>query len=143
MITLSLDKELLVPWLCKRVGLAPYLEGREALGLVDEERILGAVAFDNFTTRSAVMHVALANKHVPLRKLIAATFHYAFVQLQLERVFGYVNSTNRAALTFDTKLGFAPIAVLPRVYDDAGDCFVMMMERSMCRWIAQKHRKAA
>lgn len=143
MIDISIDKTVLGPWICKRIGKIWYPEGKETIGLVDSERILAAVLFEDYAGLSMTCHVALADAHVPLRKLIAAAFRYAFVSLHVERLMGVVNSNNKAALRFDYKLGFEPVATLPRMYADGGDAVIFLMERSKCRWIPVEHRRAA
>lgn len=143
MIELSVDKDLLGPWICRKIGKIWTRERCEAVGLVDGRRVLACALFEDNTGVSMACHVAIEHGHVPIRKLVTAAFHYAFVQAGVEKLIGIVNSTNKKALQFDYKLGFEPVAVLPRMYADHGDAVIFVMEREKCRWIPAEHRKAA
>jgi len=141
-IDLSTDKNLIGPWVFKKIGKVWHPEGREAVGLVRDDEVLAGCIVEDYTGNSCQMHIALAHAHVPLRKFIVAGFHYVFVDLGCEQVLGFVSSANKKALMFDMKLGFEPIAVIPKVYND-NDLIIMRMLRSQCRWIAAEARRKA
>lgn len=142
MIELSDNKDLIGPWVFNQVNKAWAPEGREALGLVRGEEVLAGVVFEDCTLKSVVAHLAIRHKNVPFRKLIYGTFYYAFIDLGVDKVLGFVNSANKAALKTDLRLGFRPEAIVEGVFPN-GDLVIMVMNRSDCRWIAPEHRIAA
>lgn len=143
MIDLCVDKNRLGPWICKKISMVWGPEGRECVGIVDGERILGAVLFEDYAGLSMKCHVAIANEHAPIRKLITAAARYAFIDIGVEKLVGIVNSNNKRALNFDLRIGFDACAILPRMYADGGDAVILMMERKNCVWIPAEFRKAA
>lgn len=143
MIELTLDKHLIGPFVFRHVNKAWGPEGREAIGLVDGDRVLAGVVFEDYSGPggSVCVHVSLAHSNVPLRKLITATFWYAFQQLGVEKVLGLVPSTNKEALKFDVKLGFKAEAVIENAFPD-GDLVILSMTRAECRFIPKSKQAA-
>jgi L-amino acid N-acyltransferase YncA len=66
------------------------------------------------------------------------TFAFPFEVCNCEAVLALVDSTNDAALNFDSKLGFREIARIPNGGTD-GDLVVMQMTRAECRWLRKPH----
>lgn len=93
-----------------------------------------AVAYDNFVGRVCCMHTVIAHPERMLRRLVHEAFEYPFVKCDCEAVIALVDSTNEAALTFDTRLGFHEIARIPRAGLE-GDLVVLCMRREACRWL--------
>ena len=143
MMQLSVEKDLLGPWLAAKVGMVWAPEGRELVGLLQDGKPVAAALFENCTGLSMECHVAVDRPGLPLRQWIIASFRYAFVQNGVEKLIGRVNSNNRAALHFDYRLGFDPWAVIPRVYKDGGDCLIMVLLRERCKWIPAEYRREA
>jgi len=139
---LTTDKHLIGPWVFKRIGRTWSPEGREVIGLVDGEEIIGGVVFEDCTQRAITAHMAWGDPSISPRRLIKAVFWYAFMDLGVEKVLGFVNSANTAALKTDLRLGFRPEAVIEGVFPD-GDMVVMVMNRSVCPWIPRAYRNAA
>lgn len=106
-------------------------EGKVALGEIDK----WAVIYDHYEPDASIqMHIAISNpKHVT-RQAIRAVFEYPFKQLDVKKVFGFVNSENAAALAFDRRLGFTVDAVLQGMYK-RGDTYILSMTRKQCRWL--------
>lgn len=142
-IKISFDKHTIGPFVFRNAHKAWGPEGREAIGLVDGDRVLAGVVFEDYSGPggSVCLHVAVAHPNVPLRKLITTCFMYAFNQLAVEKLIGLVPSTNKEALTFDVKLGFKPEAVIEGAFPD-GDLVVLTMNREQCRYLP-KAKKAA
>lgn len=142
MIELSSDKDLIGPWVFRRINRAWGPEGREVLGLVRDGEVLAGVVFEDYTMKAVTMHMAIAHPHVPIRKLVFAVFYYAFVDLGADKALGFVNSANTTALKMDLKLGFKAESCVEGVFPD-GDLFIMVMNKSECRWLPQEYRQAA
>lgn len=142
MIELSDNKDLIGPWVFRRINRAWAPEGREALGLVDGDRVLAGAVFEDYTGRAVTGHMAIAHSNVPLRKLLGSVFYYVFVDLGVDKFLGFVDSTNLAALKLDVKLGFRPEAVIKDVFPN-GDLIIMSMDKAECRWLPKRYREAA
>jgi len=140
--TLSTDKNLIGPWVFNRINKTWAPQGREAIGLVRGDEVLGGVVFEDWNLKSVSAHMAWADPSVSARRLILAVFHYAFIDLGAEKVVGCVNSANKAALKTDLRLGFRPEAVIEGVFPD-GDLVIVVMDRSACPWIPRVYRNAA
>ena len=123
------DKDTVGPWVCQRIQKVWGPEGRTAIGLLRGDEIVAGVVYEDYTTVAIQMHFAIAHPHVPMRKLRAAAFHYPFDQLGVERIFGFINSTNTPALDYATRLGFKAEAIIEGVYAD-GDLVIMCLKRA-------------
>lgn len=142
MIEISMDKHLIGPWVTTRIGGTWGPEGREAIGLVrDDEEVLAGVMLENYTGHCITMHIAISSANVPIRKLLVTSALYVFNQLGCHKILGLVPSTNKAALSFDTRLGFTPEAIIKDVFKD-GDMIVLSMTREQCGFLP-KAKEAA
>ena len=139
---LTADKDLVGPWVFAQLDKAWAPEGREVLGLVRGTEVLAGVVFEDYTMKAVVVHMAVRHKNVPLKRFIPAVFHYAFIDLGVDKMVGFVNSANKAALKTDLRLGFRPEAIVEEVFPN-GDLVIMVMNRSECRWIPTAYRAAA
>lgn len=138
--TVSSDKHLIGPWVCEKVGLCWGPEGRETIGVVDENStVISGVLFENLTGRSVQCHIAVEGG---LRKLLPAIFFYAFVQLEAEKMIAMVNTANTQSMTFCCKLGFEPEALIKDVYPD-GDMVILVLQKKDCMFLPQEIREAA
>lgn len=141
--TLTLDKDLIGPWICHRINKVWGPEGRECMGVLNSEgKLVAAGMFEDYTGVCITGHIACEGSGIALRTLLGAAYHYVFVTLDCEKFLGLVNSNNRKALTLDLKMGFRPEAVIEGVFP-GGDLVVLVMNRDECRWIAPEHRKVA
>lgn len=104
-----------------------------------EGKLLGGVIYQNYMTRSIVIHVASFARGWLTRDLLWAIFDYPFNRLKVEKILGFVPSTNRRALDFDMNVGFTIAAVIPDVVSaplgEQGDLVVLSMTRAECRWL--------
>lgn len=129
------DRERVGEWIAGRVGQLGGWGGFGAIGLLDEagEELVAAGLINNITPTNATAHVAIDNRHGLKRCLIHAFFDYAFNQLGLERLTGYVSEDNPQALRFDLHLGYEHEFVIPR--GNNGDVYQLVMWRDKCRWL--------
>ena len=143
MIELSFDKHLIGPFVCEKTNGRWIPDGSEAIGLVKDGEPIAGVLFEDYTGPggSVSVHIALAHKRVPMRRLLITSAQYAFNQLGVRKVFGKVPSFNKAALKMDLRLGFKPIAVIPGAFPN-GDMFLLEMTREECTFLPS-NRKAA
>lgn len=103
-------------------------------------RRLGGVIFQNYTGESIAMHSAGWDDHWINRDMLFVCFDYPFNQLGVKRIFGQVPESNAHAYTFNSKIGFRPIARIEGVYQHNVACIVMRMDRADCRMLKVKPR---
>lgn len=103
---------------------------------VSMDDVAVAVGYDQFIGRVCCMHTVIAKPECMVRRLVHEAFEFPFVTCGCEAVVALVDSTNEAALTFDTRLGFHEIARIPRGGLE-GDLIVLCMRREECRWLRQ------
>jgi len=123
-------------WVSQRIGGEFNELLATAIGMERDGELIGGVIFDNYAGRSIAMHVAGEGGHWLTREFLRAVFGYAFNQLKVRKVLGYVDSTNEQARRFDEHIGFH----LEHVITDAGkvgDLCIYSMTPEKCRWLNQ------
>lgn len=93
----------------------------------------GGVLFTNYTGRSIVAHFAGQGRWMN-RELCWIMADYPFNQLGVERIYGFVPSTNEHALAFDKHIGCKELYRL-RDAIPGGDIVILSLERADCRWL--------
>lgn len=134
-------------WVCARVGGKFNLSDSWAIGLEKGGQLIAGVVFDTWLGNSIAMHVAGEGGHWMTREFAKVCFTYAFIQLKVKKVLGFVDSTNTKARRYDEHLGFQ----LEHVIKDAGkfgDICIYSMTADQCRFIKEdyglkKQRSAA
>jgi hypothetical protein len=101
---------------------------------VEYDEIAVAVGYNSFIGRTCCMHTVVQRPDLLNRRMVIAAFSYPFNVCGCEAVLALVDSTNEAALSFDTRLGFKEIARVPNGGGDA-DLIVLQMLRADCRWL--------
>lgn len=129
-----------------RLGLKWSEDFRGNLWVPDEysgqvanmDHVAIAVAYNAFIGRTCCMHTVIQRPDLVSPRVVRDTFAFPFEVCNCEAVLALVDSTNEAALSFDTKLGFREIARIPNGGTD-GDLVVMQMTRADCRWLRKPH----
>jgi RimJ/RimL family protein N-acetyltransferase len=121
-------------WVCERVGGSYDPGSMTALGLERDGVLIAGVMFDHYNGRSVAMHVAGDGGHWMTREFARACFGYAFNQLRVGKVLGFVDSTNTAARRYDEHLGFVLEATITGA-GKTGDLLIYSMTPQQCRWI--------
>lgn len=111
----------------------------QCIARVDGDRVLCGALYQRYTGASIGMHVAVFDPTSVNRDILWVCFHYPFVQLGCNKVFGEVPASNSKALEFDLKLGFIEEARIKDVFPD-GDLIVISMKREDCRWLRLQPR---
>lgn len=93
-----------------------------------------AVGYNGFVGHTCCMHVVIQRPDLVSPRIVREAFEYPFIIAECVAVLALVDSTNEAALKFDTKLGFKEIDRIPHGGVD-GDLVVMKMMRDECRWL--------
>lgn len=99
------------------------------------EELLGGAIFQNYTVESIAIHVASWHPGWLTRELLFHVFGYAFLQLEVGRIFGQVPADLPEVLNFDLHLGFKEIARIPKVFKGGVDDIVVCMEKKECRFL--------
>jgi RimJ/RimL family protein N-acetyltransferase len=122
-------------WVAERVGCCEHAWAEyTTIGLEREGELVGGAVFESFTGTNANIHVAGSGPYWMTRTFLFAVFDYAFNQLKLKRLTGYVEAANTRALDFDRKLGFKDEAVLEDAMP-SGDVIILCMRAEHCRFI--------
>lgn len=133
MITLFANHGL--DWARERIPkLEAWMGEAKSLAAMEDDRILGVVVYDAFTSFECCMHIVIEDRRCVNRRILKQVFSYPFKQLGLRRVTGLVPESNVAALAFDLRLGFRHEG---RKLHGAGDEdeIILGMTRESCRWI--------
>jgi len=125
-----------------RLQLQPSADFRGVLHIPTEyqsqpasmDHVAVAVAFQSFIGRTCCMHTVIQKPEFVTRRMVRDTFAYPFNVCGLECVLALVDSTNDAALSFDSRLGFREFHRIPHGGLE-GDLVVMQMLRGDCRWL--------
>lgn len=108
------------------VGIGVLLDGKMAV----------AGVYERFNGVNVWGHVAaLPGGAWKTREILSIPFVYAFDVAKVQRVTGYVEASNQAAVRFSESLGFKQEAVLSGAAKDGGDVFIYAMRREDCRYV--------
>lgn len=105
----------------------------------DHGGLLGGVIYTNYTGASITMHVAGFVDQWINRDMLWVCFHYPFMQLKCNKLFGQVPAWNVKALEFDKHLGFKEECIIRDVYPE-GDMVLLSMYKEDCRWLKIRPR---
>ena len=117
-------------------ALVQLTAGTQALGLEKNGELVAGVLYEGYNGHNVWMHVAAKPGLQWLnRRFLRAAFAYPFVQLQCDRVSGYVEAHNKPARKFDEHLGFIKEAELKGAASDGGDVILYVMRREGCKYV--------
>ena len=105
-------------WLNKRINLPWSTDLRTMAVMRKDSSIACAVAYNCWTQKTCWMHVAFDGPHGLKRSLWRAAFHYPFVTVGLDAVYGLTPKRFEEALRMNKRLGFCQIA-------ETSDCFIL------------------
>lgn len=129
------DADIIGPWVAERVGIKRYIPGTaSAIGRIKDGRIVAGVLYQDYNGANVSAHIAGEGKSWLNKKFLSIIFDYPFNQLKVNRITGYVVSTNKAAQNLDEKLGFKREAILRDAHPD-GDLIIYAMHKDECRWL--------
>lgn len=103
----------------------------------EQGMFVGGVIFSNYTGTSLCIDVAGLRPNWCNRNLIWMTFAYPFLQMKCKVLIGRLSSNNKAAVKFDTHIGFREIARIPDGVPN-GDLVLLVMYREECKWLNLK-----
>ena len=127
-------------WIAHRAGFTYNTRADVNFCRVVGNQPIGGVVFTNYTGASIFIHAAGDSRWWADRDMLWVTFHYPFVQLGVDILFGSVPSTKPDVIAWDKKLGFKDCTTLQGAIPN-GDLVILSMRREDCRWLSVKPRK--
>lgn len=127
------DSQDVKDWMIDRFPDNKYFLPFATICEVKNGKILAAVWVENYTGRSAVIHVC-GEKGWCTRKFLTAVFDYCFNQLNLYKIIGTVSSSNVRANEFDMRLGFVRECVIKDT-ESNGDTIIYTMTKQQCKFL--------
>jgi RimJ/RimL family protein N-acetyltransferase len=130
------ERDRLAAWAQARISHVPsWGEWCEAIGLERDGELSAVVVYNFFSECDIAMHIAaIPGRRWLSRQFLRAAFRYPFVQLQVQRVTGYVPEKNADALRFDLHLGFKREGLMRCALPD-DNVIVLGMLRDECRFL--------
>lgn len=123
------------PWICSRTGGTYSPKLSHTIALIEDNKIIAGVLFDNYNGASIQMHVAAEpGARWMTRQYLWKCFDYPFRQLNCNLVVGLVAASNHDARRFDENLGFTLKATLEDAHPD-GDLLIYGMTKHQCKWL--------
>jgi RimJ/RimL family protein N-acetyltransferase len=133
------DQARVATWVAAQIGMGTPFSGYGAIGLEDADgNMTAGFVIENFTDTNATCHIAGVGRRWLSRPFLFACFDYAFRQLGLKRLTGFVSAANHDALRFDRHLGFEDEFVIKDGCAD-GDVIMLVMWRDKCRFLRGGH----
>jgi hypothetical protein len=136
------DKGLVWEFFNDRLGIHHSNDFRGVIHVPDEckdqparmDDVGVAVGYNAFIGKTCCMHVVIQRPEMVTPRVVREAFEFPFLIAECVAVLALVDSTNEAALKFDTKLGFKEIHRIPGGGME-GDLVIMRMLRDECRWL--------
>lgn len=135
MKTLIYNLPVILDFLNERIPGGSFEKGLPCVGMLEDGKLVGAVAYNHYTGNAILMHVAGAKRGWVTRKFLRAAFNYPFHQLGCTRVTGLVRTDNPVAQDFDERIGFKREGLIREGDDDGCDLILYGMLKRECRWI--------
>jgi RimJ/RimL family protein N-acetyltransferase len=129
------QKERCGDWAKQKLDIESWGSSYECIGWEQDGALQAVAVFTNWTGPDVALHIAaVPGRRWLRREALRAVFRYAFNQLGVRRITGYVPETNRDAWKFDTHLGFKLEGVKRDGWHHE-DMLVLGMIKSECRYL--------
>ncbi len=140
MATLLFDHPAVGDFVRHRLDL-PARGAHHTMGVQRDGRIVAGVIYEDYTGHNLFMHVAADPGFWLSRAALHAFFAYPFVQLACQRVTGWLEASNAAAIALDEHLGFVHEATLKNAARDGGDVLLYVLRREDCRFLGDAYAR--
>jgi RimJ/RimL family protein N-acetyltransferase len=131
--------ERVVKWVSDRIEAELISPTAVGIGLEKDGELVGGVIYDWYTGPSITAHVAGSpGRYWGNRDFLWRVFAYPFLQLQCNRITGFVRADNFEAQRLDEHLGFKREGVLRQANRDGTDMIVYGMLKDECRFLRMK-----
>lgn len=127
-----------VDWVAKQTNEYGNFGTEVGIGIQEDGRLIGGVAYAEFNGVNIVCHVASDMTRRWMTKwYLWAIFDYPFNQANVNRITVCVGEGNAESRRFVTKLGFVLEATLKGAHP-TGDLLVYRMFKSECRFLTMR-----
>jgi len=133
--------EIFGPWLSAKTQGHWMLGKGHTIGLYDTEldAPVAAVYYEGCNGASIMLHCAGEGKTWLNREFLWYTFHYPFVELEVNKILSPVESDNLNSRKFIEHIGFSLEATLKDA-SPKGDLLIYSLNRSDCKWLSLKDK---
>lgn len=129
------------PWI-RQSAVAALCEDTKGIVAIRGNIPVAAVVFDNWSYNACMAHILIENPIVT-RRLIRASFNYAFITCNRGVMLASVASDNTASLRFCKGIGFRAVHRIKDGYKIGVDFVLHEMRRDECRWLPSVLEAAA
>lgn len=117
---------------------AKYGYGATGIGVERNGVIVGGAVFNDYTGANINIHFASdGKKNWVTREFLWFIFYYAFCQVGVKRVSGFIWESNKASVEFAKRIGGELEARLVDAAAD-GDVLLFKMTKDNCKWLQRK-----
>lgn len=128
--------DLVLRWIAKRIPAYQVTAGARALGVIEGNKLVAAVAYERWNgVHCEVSIAAVPGSRWADRETLRQLFSYPFTSMDCEAISVLVAQSNLPSLNLATKLGFIPEAIIAFAAHDGTPLIVLKMFRDQCRWI--------
>jgi RimJ/RimL family protein N-acetyltransferase len=125
-------------WLFERAGCSLTPRAKAIKAVDASGRIVGMVAYDNWTKNSAEAHMA-ADSPIAWRKMLWPAFSYPFEQEGLGVLWAVVPQSNSRSQRLTRRLGFNETHRVADGWAKGDDLVLFEMRKEHCRWLSRQH----
>lgn len=131
------DRERVARWACGGDDPTERYGAYYAMGAERDGELVSAIVMDHYNGANAMAHITIEKPGKDTHALCRAFCDYAFNQLKLKRLTGFVPSVWKSVYELDKKLGFEEEFRFKDGYP-GGDMIVMVMRPETCKWLDKK-----
>ena len=130
------DLEQVLPFAQSLIPGLARTDGMRCIGLRKDGELVAAAVYEGFNGQNMWVHLAgVPGRRWMTRDFLRAGFAYPFLVCGVQRLSGYVNSSNLAARRLDEHFGYRVEATLKGAAPDGGDVLIYVMWRKDCRYV--------
>lgn len=129
-------------YVAKRIGVkdVAYFGPYQAIGVEEDGAIIAGAVYCEYNGKNCWVHIAgEPGRHWLINEFLSYGFDYPFNQLKVNRLTGWVEASNEAALRLDLHLGYEIEATLKGAARDGGDVHIVRMFKDDCRYLKGKY----
>ena len=130
------DLEQVLPFAQSLIPGLARSDGMRCIGLRKDGELVAAAVYEGFNGQNMWVHLAgVPGQRWMTRDFLRAGFAYPFLVCGVQRLSGYVNSSNLAARRLNEHFGYRVEATLKGAAPDGGDVLIYVMWRKDCRYV--------